>query len=81
MNQEDLELISKSVDAAHNAYLQCSPVERLWVLKNRSEWLFMPGHYDKKLVQQAIRQLELECADVDILDIHPNLKVKRICLQ
>lgn len=63
--QDDYEFVSKAQDA----YDTCTPAQKLWVLKNRAHWLFMPGCVDKELVKKSILELELVIGRTEITDL------------
>ena len=66
----------QQVELAHQNYELCSPKERLWVLENCPERLFLEyGIAERKLVQEAQRQLQHFIAtNVTLHDICPTIQ-------
>lgn len=66
----------QQVELAHQNYELCTPAQRLWVLQNCPERLFLEyGIAERKIVQQGISDLHRYLAlTVNIHDIHPTLQ-------
>ena len=62
-----------ALEEAHTNYDLCNPAQKLWVLSNKPEMLFLPGMYgiaERKLVQKGKRELELFIAqNITLKDI------------